>query len=234
MKIFQKGFNYSQDGPGNRLVYHLSGCNLKCRWCSNPEGMVQKPGKYTEVTVQEILDEIISCKPMFFSGGGVTFTGGEPTLQFDELKKLLTLLKKNEINTAIETNATHPRLCELLPCIDHLIMDFKHFNKDIHKEWTGLENTVTFENFERVCNSKINAIVRIPVINGFNNTPDGFVEYFKTFDTHNISFEILPYHEFGKVKWESPYTVENGFITKKDLESFEKAFINNGLKIIHM
>ena len=37
--IFQKGFNYSQDGPGNRLVYHLSGCNLKCPWCSNPEGM---------------------------------------------------------------------------------------------------------------------------------------------------------------------------------------------------
>ncbi len=36
---FQKGFNFSQDGPGNRLVYHLCGCNLRCPWCSNPEGM---------------------------------------------------------------------------------------------------------------------------------------------------------------------------------------------------
>lgn len=39
IKIFQKGFNYSQDGTGNRLVYHLQGCNMHCPWCSNPEGM---------------------------------------------------------------------------------------------------------------------------------------------------------------------------------------------------
>lgn len=39
MQIFQKGFNYSQDGPGNRLVYHLTGCNMRCPWCSNPECM---------------------------------------------------------------------------------------------------------------------------------------------------------------------------------------------------
>ena len=39
LKIFQRGFNYSQDGQGNRLVYHLQGCNLLCPWCANPEGM---------------------------------------------------------------------------------------------------------------------------------------------------------------------------------------------------
>ena len=46
MKIFQKGFNYSQDGDGNRLVYHMQGCNLKCPWCANPEGMQCKERSY--------------------------------------------------------------------------------------------------------------------------------------------------------------------------------------------
>ena len=43
IRYFQKGFNYSQDGRGNRLVYHLQGCNMRCKWCSNPWGLSAKP-----------------------------------------------------------------------------------------------------------------------------------------------------------------------------------------------
>ena len=58
LKVFQKGFNYSQDGQGNRLIFHLQGCNMKCPWCSNPEGM---PLKGALVVNKDWLNE--SCCP---------------------------------------------------------------------------------------------------------------------------------------------------------------------------
>lgn len=84
---FQKGFNYSQDGPGNRLVYHLYGCDMRCPWCANPECFAADTRRY-EVTVGEIMEEAFRSRPMFFDGGGVTFTGGEATLRFDALSTL--------------------------------------------------------------------------------------------------------------------------------------------------
>ena len=60
MRIFGKGFNYAQDGPGNRLVYHLSGCNMHCLWCSNPEGMDAAAGK--EVSVSALVEECIRSR----------------------------------------------------------------------------------------------------------------------------------------------------------------------------
>ena len=92
MRVFQKGFNFSQDGPGNRLVYHLQGCNLHCPWCSNPEGLSKSGG--TEYSISELMDEVRRSRLMFFSGGGVTLTGGEVTIQFDEVKEFLTQLKR--------------------------------------------------------------------------------------------------------------------------------------------
>ena len=121
MRIFGKGFNFGQDGPGNRLVYHLQGCNMRCPWCSNSEGMSFTGG--TERSVDEIVRECARSRAMFFSGGGVTFTGGEATLWGDELILLLTRLQELGIHTAIETNGTSPRLGEIAEHVDYLIMD---------------------------------------------------------------------------------------------------------------
>ena len=126
MKIMQRGFNYSQDGPGNRLVYHLQGCNMHCPWCANPEGIsvagvpmyitdpesgrVKEKFSCKECGVEELFDEILRSRAMFFEGGGVTFTGGEPTVQFQELKALLQKLHREKIHVAMENNGTNPRL----------------------------------------------------------------------------------------------------------------------------
>ena len=76
---FQKGFNFSQDGPGNRLVYHLTGCNLRCPWCSNPEGMDAHFADSRSEPVEKVAQAVLAAKPMFFGGGGLTLTCGEAT-----------------------------------------------------------------------------------------------------------------------------------------------------------
>ena len=231
MKIFGKGFNFGQDGPGNRLVYHLSGCNMRCVWCSNPNGMDINAGN--DYSVDEIFEEIKNSRLMFFSGGGVTFTGGEATLQEKELLTLLKRLQKEGINTALETNATSKKLPEISKYVDFLIMDFKHYDNEILKKFTGATNEIIKENFEHFCKTGKKVLVRIPLINGVNaDNPQGFAEYFKRFNTENITFEFLPYHEYGKEKWQTPYQIENGFITKEQLENFKKVFGENGLVVI--
>ena len=231
LRIFQKGFNFGQDGPGNRLVYHLQGCNMKCIWCSNPEGMDLHSGK--EYTTDEIAAEIIRSRMMFFGGGGVTFTGGEATLQHKQLLELLKILKSNRIHTCIETNGTSPVLSELLDYIDYLIMDFKHYDNDILKKFTGVGNENIKDNFESICSSGRQAHIRIPLINGFNaDNPRGFAEYFSQHDTSNVVFEFLCYHEYGKDKWTGEYKVKDGFVSKEKLNGFIDTFKRYSLKTI--
>ena len=232
MKIFQKGFNFSQDGPGNRLVYHVAGCNMRCRWCSNPEGMTAN-ADFKDYTVDEIVREAISCKMMFFDGGGVTFTGGEATLCADELIAVLKGLKYNDINTAIETNGTSKRLFDILEYVDYLIMDFKHFNDEILKEYTGVDTKTIKENYKRICESSRKCHIRIPLINEFNASyPREFAEYLSGYNTDNISFEFLAYHEYGKEKWTEAYKIKDGFVSLDTIKSFKDEFENKGLKVI--
>ncbi|WP_283245405.1 radical SAM protein [Congzhengia minquanensis] len=233
IKIFQKGFNYSQDGPGNRLVYHMQGCNFRCKWCSNPESMENVCKTTVNYSPEEIADEAKRCKMMFFDGGGVTFTGGEPTVQFEELFNTLHLLKKNEIHTAIETNGSCGRLTELLQFVDFLIIDVKHVDMEQHKQWTGADNLQTLNNIAEITKIGRQVLIRIPLIHGFNSgAHKEFASFFKNLDTQNAAFELLPYHEYGKDKWERPYEIENGFVSKQEIDNFKEEFYKNGLKLV--
>lgn len=284
LKIFQKGFNYSQDGQGNRLVYHLQGCNMNCRWCANPEGMringviytdkdwiadglcpkgAVKDGKLDrnvcdscvdreclsvkhkskgirlsceERTVDEVYEEIMRSSPMFYDGGGVTFTGGEATMQFESLKELLIRLKEAGIHTAIETNGSHVRLPELFPYIDQLIMDCKHWDGEQHKRYTGVPIDTVLKNLRAAAGKHRRLDVRVPLIGGVNDSEkdmEGFVRFFETLKGDNVSFEILKYHEFGKNKWEEcGWTYEMGeeaHVTIDQIRHFKNMIAEQGL-----
>ena len=237
LKIFQKGFNFSQDGPGNRLVYHLFGCNMHCPWCSNPEGM-GCGGEYYTASPEQITEEAVSCKAMFFENGGVTFTGGECTLQADPLAETLKGLKNKHISTAVETNGTYKSFFKLIPLLDYIIMDFKHPDSDKHRKITGISNQIIKKNIMLASNSGKELLIRIPLINGFNTdekTIEKFLEFFQTLNKDNTRIELLKYHEYGKDKWKKcglEYTVKDGFVSEEIRINFENKIKDIGHKTV--
>ncbi len=241
IKYFQKGFNYSQDGEGNRLVYHLHGCNFRCPWCSNPEGMnaasVYPAFPVYEAEPNTLLAEILSCKPMFFDGGGVTFTGGEVTLQLSAVTELFKKLKAHDINTAIETNGALENLPTLFPFLDHLIMDIKSTNAQRLFEITGGRLGPILENLKAAYDANVDTLIHIPLIHGFNNSDadiDGFINTLLPY-SEKIKVELLSYHEYGKDKWKQcglEYRMENAFITDEKYKTITEKFTAAGITVV--
>lgn len=252
IRIIKKGFNYSQDGPGNRLVYHLAGCNMTCPWCANPEGMdvpsehpgsAMKTGGGTQpvawMEVEALVDEARSAAPILIDGGGVTFSGGEPTLQFEALARALRMLRSAGIHTAIETNASSPRLKELVPVLDLLIADFKHPFSAAHKRHTGMGNERILRNLSEISRMGIPMWIRTPLVHGVNDSEEcleGFIKaYTQSLKLENVRFELLPYHEYGVQKWAQcgkKYKVSDGHVSADTVKRFADGYRSAGLELI--
>lgn len=239
LRIFQKGFNFSQDGPGNRLVYHLQGCNLRCPWCSNPEGLSLQGGM--SCSIDEIVAEVLRSRAMFFDGGGVTLTGGEVCMQFSAAAQLLDRLYYEGINTCIETNGTSPRLPELFPSLDLLIMDIKHHDPQKHKEVTGVSCLQTYRNITAALAAKQPLALRIPLIGGFNASVEDAAAFARLLKQLGVpgkaTLELLPYHEYGRAKYNSlgmEYRMdENAHVSAAQVAAFAQCLKDEGITLIH-
>lgn len=90
------------DGPGIRYVVFMQGCALRCRYCHNPDTWAVNTGQVMEADA--LFQKILRFRPYFeSSGGGVTFSGGEPLLQPAFLTEMLKKCKEAGIHTAIDT-----------------------------------------------------------------------------------------------------------------------------------
>jgi len=170
---------------------------------------------------------------MFFDGGGVTLTGGEPTVQYEAAAAFLTGLKAAGINTAVETNGTHPQLPALFDVIDHLMIDFKHSDDAIHRQLTGIGNEAVKRNIEVAAELSKPILLRLLLLEGHNTQHlQGYLDYFTRLDTSQMSFEFLRYHEYGKDKWQGTYSFTPAFVSDETLRHFARAFAEAGLKIV--
>ena len=224
--IFKKGFSFAVDGPGNRLVYHMRGCNFRCPWCANPECFLPTEG--TGTSVEDILKEAEKARPLYIAGGGVTFTGGEPTCQFEALKEALTGLKDMDIHTCVESNASHPGLPALFPLIDLLILDCKHYDDALHRKWTGQGNEQVLANIRSAAHANVNLLVRIPLIGGVNASQGdatAFAALLRGMSVGEFPVEVLRYHEFGRPKWAlhgMEYTMRDAEVSPEQAQRFEE------------
>ena len=128
------------DGPGIRTTIFLKGCNLRCPWCANPENIDFNPTKYInestgehgvfgqDIDDLELFKEIMKDKQYYdMTNGGVTFSGGEPLLQIEELELLLTKIKEEKINICFETALQTPTelVQKSMIYVDEYIVDIK-------------------------------------------------------------------------------------------------------------
>ena len=182
MRIFDSGYSNDFDGPGTRLVFYLKGCNFRCDWCGAPESLSAEPQTlhYPERTViagrdlspEAVRDKAVAARDFI---SGVTFGGGEPTLQSVELLTALALLREAGIHTALESNASTPAYREVVLAADWIFSDLKTANEQmfqtrIHPGPVRLEKV--FDNLRFAAEHKPDFVLRIPVISGVNDIPE--------------------------------------------------------------
>ena len=230
---------------------------MRCPWCANPEGMRAYTGEIPEGldsgraiatpegklfvhTPESLLAEAISCSPMFYPDGGVTFTGGEPTLQMDALHETLSLLHEAGISTALESNASHRELPRLFGTVDFLMLDLKQAYPDRHLEITGVHAERVLENIRAAAEAREQLAIRIPLIGGYNSSDEDMAAFCSFLSTlpkkPGITLELLSYHEYGVDKWKKlglEYTVKDAKITRERYAECVSALAASGVNIIN-
>jgi pyruvate formate lyase activating enzyme len=164
--------------------------------------------KAKQMAVAEVLAEVEKDRAYYDdSGGGVTFSGGEPALQGDFLAALLRESKARGLRTAVDTAGHVPweTLAALLPHTDLFLVDVKAFEEETHRAGTGAGNRRILENVRRLASSGVELRIRIPVIPGFNAhaTELGKIACCLAGLERVPSVELLPFHHLGGGKYES-------------------------------
>ncbi|WP_025700487.1 radical SAM protein [Paenibacillus durus] len=198
-----------QDGSGTQTVVHLKGCPLYCISCPDPE--IRNPGvrlvwdpiraRHFEdgriYSVQEVLELCLDTPDSLGkTAERVLLTGGEALMQHSFVYELLSRLKEREVHTAVETTGyvIQSQFTKLLPLIDHLIFNVKHYEREMHRKITGVYNDLIIENLRNSLNSPSEVEVRLTLIPGLNDRPEdaeGFSRLLQRIGVKQV--QLLPF-----------------------------------------
>ena len=196
------------DGPGIRVVVFMQGCTLRCLYCHNPDTWTLDGNKDAlDFTPEELVNKISRFRSYFEkSGGGVTFSGGDPLKQPEFLKETLKLCKEAGIHTTLDTSGVgFGDYEEILKYTDLVLYDVKHLTREGYKDMTGIEIDETQKFLEACKKMGTKMWIRQVVVPGKTDSEEYIRElgkFIKTLD--NVEkVELLPYHLLGVNKYET-------------------------------
>lgn len=194
------------DGPGIRFILFLQGCPLRCKYCHNRDTWDTKAG--TEYTTDEVITQALKYSSyMKFSGGGITASGGEATLQPEFLTELFAKAKKNGIHTCLDTSGfvNIDTVDPILDNTDLVLLDIKHMVDEKSKDLTGVSIEKTLKLAKHLDERNIPVWIRHVLVPGVTDDVENLEKLAEFVSTlNNVDrFEILPYHTIGVHKWES-------------------------------
>jgi len=158
-----------------------------------------------EMAVNEVMAEV-ERDVIFYdqSGGGVTFSGGEPLMQPDFLLALLNQCRARNIHTAVDTSCyAEPEIAEsVAKKADLFLCDLKHMDNEMHERFTGVGNKLILENIRRISQSGKKIVIRIPIIPGFNDETANIeaTGKFAASEAGVGRIDILPFNRGGTEK----------------------------------
>ncbi len=224
------------DGPGLRYIVFFKGCPLRCAYCHNPDTWEEGGG--TVMTEQQLLEDILKYRH-FIKKGGVTFSGGEPLMQWKFCHTLCKMLHGHEISVAVDTSgAVALRLCRpLITDADLLLLDIKAMDSDLCRRITGQgnENALEILQFREKLQKPV--WIRHVVVPGLTLEEDNLAsmaEYLRHFSCVE-RVDLLPFHQLGQHKWEElrlNYTLKDVEPpTQAEMEWVAGIFAKKGIQV---
>ena len=227
----------TRDGPGLRCVFFLAGCNYRCTFCQNPDTWIKKAVQ--NFTISQAKERLLSILPYLKNQGGITASGGEPSLQTEFVAKLFSLAHDLNLTTALDTNGACPKASRelLLKFTDIVLLDIKACDNNLHKILTAKSVKTVLEFGKFVASQSKKLIIRRVVLPGINDSKQELEQLSK----YILSFqkmpalEIIPYHKLGLHKWHKlglKYPLAKVELpTPQEIKKIVDYFQNQGLKV---
>ncbi len=161
------------DGPGNRFVLFMQGCNFNCIACHNPQTIPLQTPKAKALSIDEVITRIKNSMPYI---SGITVSGGEATIQFEFIEELFKTIKStpelSHLTTFIDSNGNTPRpIWELLaPATDGVMLDLKVLDPIKHEALTGYSHEAVLGSIKFLASRALLYEVRLLLIPGINDS----------------------------------------------------------------